>query len=103
METEKYLLTITENGFFKMSPMSEMKVQQRGGSGMKVCSLNEKTGKLAVAITAEKLSGSVLVVTSAGTGTIFPIENARVMGRTATGVRAIRVKEGEKVISLDIV
>ena len=99
----KYFLTITENGFIKISEMSEIKKQNRGGAGLKVCSTSEKTGSVVTVVITENLKSSVLIVTSNGTGINFPLDLIRVMGRTATGVRAIKVKEGEKVISLSIV
>jgi len=100
---KKYLLTITEKGFFKISPTDEIKVQNRGGSGIKICSTGEKTGNLAATIVVEKLEGSVLVATSGGIGITFPINTVRQMSRTASGVKAINLKDGEKVVSLNVV
>ena len=103
MEKEKYLVTVTEKGLIKISAMDEIKEQGRAGSGIKVCSLSEKSGSVVDTAVIEDLEGFLLVVTSSGIGIKFPIQSLRVMGRTASGVMAIKVKSDEKVVSVEVI
>ncbi len=103
MEKEKYLVTVTEKGIIKISAMGEIKEQRRAGSGIKVCSISTDSGPVVDAIVIDGLKGSFLVVTSGGQGINFSIKDLRVMGRGSSGVRAIRIKESEKVVSVEVV
>ena len=103
MENTKYLVTITEKGLIKISAMDEIKEQKRAGSGIKVCSLTAKSGPVVDTAVVEELEGNLLVVTAGGRGIKFPIGVLRVMGRTASGVMAIRIKDNEKVVSVEVV
>ena len=103
MESTKYLVTVTERGIIKISSMEEIKEQGRAGSGIKVCSVSSDSGPVVDTFVFDGLKGSLLVVTSGGQGINFPIKALRVMGRTASGVRAIRLKESEKVVSVSVV
>lgn len=103
MKNEKYLITITEKGILKVSSNEEIKTQARAGSGLRVVTITKDTGSVVDAIVMTGYDNSVMVVTESGMGIKFLIKDIRVMGRTATGVRAIRLPNGDKVVSLCIV
>ena len=103
MKSTKYLVTVTEKGIIKISSMEEIKEQGRAGCGIKVCSVGSDSGHVVDALVIDGLKGSLLVVASSGRGIRFAIKDLRVMGRTASGVRAIRIKESEKVVSVNVV
>lgn len=103
MKNEKFLVTVTEKGIVKISPINEIKEQQRAGSGVKVCSLSEKSGFVVDTAIVEDLGRSLLVVTSGGKGIKFPIKTLRIMGRVASGVIAIRISSDENVVSVNVI
>ena len=100
------VLAITENGYGKRTPVGEYLrggeeagPQRRGGYGMKGYQVTEKTGKIAG---AKVVSGEEDILLIADDGTIIRMasEDVNVYGRTAQGVRVMRVADGARVISL---
>jgi len=99
------LLTITENGFGKRTPIEEYlrgeggEPQKRGGSGMKNYHITEKTGKVVAAkvVTGEE---DILLISDDGTIIRMATEDINIYGRVAQGVRVMRLKEGVRVISV---
>ena len=100
------LLTITENGYGKRTPVSEYLrggdeggPQKRGGSGLKNYQITEKTGKV---VDAKVVLGEedILLISDDGTIIRMSASDINVYGRATQGVRVMRVDEGVKVISL---
>ena len=96
----KTVLSITENGYGKRTPVEEYRITNRGGLGIKNYAVTEKTGPI-VGIKVVDGSEDLLLVTQAGILIRTPVENIRVAGRATQGVIVMRFKEeGDKVISL---
>ncbi len=100
----RMLLTITENGFGKRTPIEEYiraggAPQFRGGFGLRNYNITEKTGAAAVIKVAEE-SDDVLIISDDGVIIRMHVTDINIYGRTAQGVRVMRVAEGAKVISL---
>ena len=97
------LLTVTENGYGKRTPLDEYKrggeVQRRGGKGLKNHSLTDKTGKVA-AIKAVADDDDVLLISDDGTIIRMAAESINLYSRSAQGVILMRLSEGAKVISV---
>ena len=98
-----YVLSITENGYGKRTPMEEYlrgdDVQRRGGKGRRNHNITDKTGP----VTAMKLvSGEedVLSVSDDGTMIRMAADGISITGRATQGVRVMRLAEGSKVISV---
>ena len=98
------LLTITENGYGKRTPIEEYiraggEPQHRGGFGLKGYQITEKTGKAAgVKMVAE--DDDIMIISDDGTIIRMAAADVNVYSRTAQGVRVMRVNEATKVISL---
>ena len=101
--TEKDLITtITENGFGKVTKLDEYRLQMRGGKGVINLKVNEKTGAVVKSLKALGQS-SILLINSKGLSIQFPISAIRITGRSASGVRLMRVEKGSVVVDAQVV
>ena len=96
----KEVLTITENGYGKKTPVEEYRITNRGGLGIKNYMVTEKTGGI-VGVKVVDGSEDLLLVTRAGILIRTPVEAIRTTGRATQGVIVMRFKEeGDSVISM---
>ncbi len=99
------LLTITENGYGKRTPIEEYvrgadgTPQRRGGMGLKNYNVTEKTGPIA-GIKVVNDSDDVLLLAEDGTMIRTGAETISVLGRATQGVRLMRVSEGARLLSV---
>jgi DNA gyrase subunit A len=99
-ESEKgQLLTVMANGFGKKTPLSEYKVQGRGGSGIKTSKVTPKTGQVisSLILNQEK---EILALSAKGQIIRTQLESIRTSGRATQGVRIMNVASGDKVIGV---
>jgi len=104
-----YLLTITENGYGKKTPIEEYfrggdaetagTPQNRGGIGVKNYNITEKTGKVA-AVKVVDDNDDVLIISDDGTIIRMAADGITTYGRATQGVKLMRVSEDSKVISV---
>jgi len=92
----KFIFMATSAGTVKKTPVSEFERQR--ASGKIAIDLHEGDTLVGVAVTDGQQN--VLLFSSTGKAVCFNETDVRSMGRTASGVRGIRLKEGERVISL---
>ena len=97
----KSVLTITEKGYGKRTPVEEYRITNRGGLGIKNYQITEKTGKI-VGVKVVDSSEDLLLVTQSGILIRTPVENIKETANRATqGVIVMRFKEeGDQVISM---
>ena len=96
----KTVLSVTERGFGKRTPVEEYRITNRGGLGIRNYMVTEKTGPI-VGIKVVDGTEDLLLVTAAGILIRTPVENIRVAGRATQGVIVMRFKEeGDRVISM---
>ena len=99
-DADKTVLSITERGFGKRTPVEEYRITNRGGLGIRNYMVTEKTGPI-VGIKVVDGTEDLLLVTAAGILIRTPVENIRVAGRATQGVIVMRFKEeGDRVISM---
>jgi DNA gyrase subunit A len=93
------LLIVTENGFAKQTLISQYKVQSRGGQGIKTAKITPKTGLIinAKIITDEE---ELLALSSKGQIIKTKISDIRTAGRATSGVRIMKLKQGDKVAGM---
>ena len=94
------VLTVTENGFGKRTEFEAYSVHNRGGLGVKNYQVTEKTGKIA-AIRIVDETDDLLVITDDGTIIRVPVAGIRRTGRSAQGVRIMRLSGEAKVICVE--
>ncbi len=95
----EYLTMVTRNGVIKRTDLSEYEYQRKGGK--KALNLDEDDELVFVAHTTGE--NEVIIATYNGYAARFHESAARVMGRTARGVRGIKLTEGDYVKAVAIV
>ena len=93
------LLVVTENGFAKQTLINQYKIQSRGGQGIKTAKIISKTGAIISAkiITNEE---ELLALSSKGQIIKTKISDIRTAGRATSGVRIMKLKEGDRVAGI---
>ena len=94
------LIVMTEEGFGKMSKLSEYKVQKRGGSGIKTAKITPKTGKLMTGLVLENREGEVVAISKNSQVIRVPLTEVPILGRQTQGVRIMKLRPGDSIASL---
>ncbi len=95
-EENQYLLMVTKKGVVKRCALSDFEYQRK--SGKKAINLDDDDELVYVRHTDG--SYKILIATHNGNAVCFDENDARVMGRTARGVRGIRLAEGDYVVGV---
>ena len=96
----KTVLSITENGYGKRTPIEEYRITNRGGMGIRNYMVTDKTGPV-VGMKVVDGSEDLLLVTQSGIMLRTAVENIRSAGRATQGVIVMRFKEeGDRVIAM---
>ncbi len=99
---EDMVATITENGYGKVTKLEEYRLQRRGGKGVINLKVKEKTGKVVKSIKVSPTE-SIIIINSKGLSIQFPISEIRVTGRSASGVRLMRVSSDARVVDAQVI
>ena len=94
------ILTITETGYGRISPISDYRIQSRGGKGL----TNYRTEKYGAVAATIPVTGEEDIIMIASNGIIIRIfaGDISTFSRPAKGVRVMRVAEGEKILSVGL-
>jgi len=94
----RLVLVVMENGYGKRTNIKEYRMQNRGGSGIKVAQLTAKTGDLVTSfvLTDEE---ELMVISNKGQVIRVPISGISTLSRATQGVRIMRLDEGDQVAS----
>jgi len=97
---EGYVLTATENGYGKRTPIDGYPVYGRGGQGVIAIQSSERNGAVvgAVLVTEEE---EIMLITDGGTLVRTRVSEVSSMGRNTQGVRLINLTKDEKLIGLE--
>lgn len=98
-ETREKLITLTENGFGKMTSTTAYRRQSRAGKGVKTHNINKKTGDIVGAMIIEP-ENDLMIISQMGVIIRMYASDISVTGRDTQGVKAMRLNEGDKVVSL---
>jgi DNA gyrase subunit A len=93
------VLTVTENGYGKRTPLDEYRVQSRGGKGL----INIKTaGRNGRVVGVKFLKGDEGVMLITEKGMIIRLNTADIstIGRNTQGVRLINLEDGDHLVSV---
>ncbi len=93
---EDILMSVTENGYGKKTPVSEYRETHRGGSGVINIITDERNGNV-VTVSAPSVGDEVLLVTVAGMVIRFSGDSVRMIGRATKGVRLMNLLENDSV------
>jgi DNA gyrase subunit A len=95
---QQSVLTATENGFGKHTPITEYTRHGRGTKGMIAIQTSERNGKV-VAATLVETTDEIMLITTGGV-LIRPVSEIREMGRATQGVTLIAVEDGTTLSGL---
>lgn len=94
------ILTATENGYGKRTPVEDFHVQGRGGRGVIAIQTTERNGQLIGALQVSE-DNEIMLISSAGTLVRIPVREISIMGRNTQGVRLIRLDEDDSLVGLE--
>jgi DNA gyrase subunit A len=90
---EQSVLTATENGYGKRTPIAEYTRHGRGTKGMIAISTSERNGKVVAAVLVRE-TDEIMLITTGGVLVRTRVSEVREMGRATQGVTLISVDEG---------
>ena len=93
------VLNVTENGFGKRTDVSEFNLQKRGGMGVKIHNITDKTGKINGTLMVGE-DEEIMIITSEGIIIRLRVNDISCIGRTSQGVKLINLDEGVKVAGI---
>ncbi|MEO5573082.1 MAG: DNA gyrase subunit A [Gammaproteobacteria bacterium] len=97
-EAEKFVFMATARGTVKKTPLTDFSRPRSNG----IIALDLRADDQLVGVAITNGSQDIMLFTSAGKVVRFPEQVVRTMGRTACGVRGIRLGQGQRIISLII-
>ena len=96
---EGAIVTATENGYGKLTPIEEHPVQGRGGQGVICIQTTERNGRLVGALQVSPVD-ELMLITSTGTMIRTPVGDISTMSRNTQGVRLIRLDESDRLVGI---
>jgi DNA gyrase subunit A len=97
---EKFILSITENGFGKKTPHADYRVTNRGGKGIIGIINSPRNGSISSSFPVFD-GDEILISTNKGRVIRVAVKEIRTAGRNTQGVRIIKLTGEEKVVSAD--
>lgn len=94
------ILVVTEKGLGKRTSVTEYPDQKRGGQGVKVAELSQRTGMIAAVRMVTEDDEQVVITTKAAQVIKLPLKNIKVLGRSTQGVILMRPAKGDLVTSV---
>jgi DNA gyrase subunit A len=94
------VLTATENGYGKRTPITEYTRHGRGTQGIMAIQTSERNGKVVAATLVEE-KDEIILITTGGVLIRTRIKEIREMGRATQGVTLINLDKGEKLTGLE--
>ena len=93
------VLVVSSNGYGKRSEVSEYRITNRGGKGVKTINVTEKTGSL-IAIKNVTDDDDLMIITRKGITIRMHVDVLRVMGRATQGVRLISLRGDDEIAAV---
>jgi DNA gyrase subunit A len=104
--TKETILVVSDHGYGKRSYLNDpedgepvYRITNRGGKGVKTINITEKTGPLC-SINSVTDNDDLMIITENGMTIRMHVDNIRVMGRAAQGVRLINLKGKERIAAI---
>ena len=99
LDEDGYLVMVTRRGVIKRTPLSAFQTTRKGG----VIAIDLDEGDELCWVRLTNGSDDLLVATKKGMAIRFSENDVRAMGRTARGVKALTLKEGDCVVGMSVV
>ena len=103
---EESVLVVSENGYGKRTYIDDpedgepvYRSTNRGGKGVKIISITEKTGNL-VSIKSVTDYDDLMIINKSGIAIRMSVKDLRIMGRATQGVKLINLKNGDSIAAV---
>ncbi len=97
---EGMVLTASENGYGKLTPLQDFPQHGRGGQGVIAMQTSERNGAMVAAL--QVCAGQeIMLISSSGTLVRTPVDEISIVGRNTQGVRLIRLAESERLTGIE--
>jgi DNA gyrase subunit A len=93
------ILTVTEKGYGKRTPLEDYRLQKRGGQGVITIRTSDRNGKVTRAAQVVD-DDEVMLITDGGKVLRCPVSGISTMGRATQGVRVMNLEAGENLVSM---
>ncbi|MDO8952594.1 MAG: DNA gyrase subunit A [Draconibacterium sp.] len=93
------ILVISENGYGKRSKITDYRITNRGGKGVKTINITEKTGDL-IAVKSVSNDNDLMIITLNGLTIRLNVNKISLLGRATQGVRVINLKGDDRIASV---
>ena len=100
VESDCTVLTTTEHGYGKRTPIEDYVVKGRGGVGVISIQTTERNGKVVGAV-AVKDDDEIMLISNQGTLIRTPVADVSIVGRNTQGVRLVTLGEEERLASIE--
>jgi DNA gyrase subunit A len=97
---EGNVLTASENGYGKLTPLDDFPKHGRGGQGVIALQTSDRNGALVAALQVTA-GQEIMLISSTGTLVRTPVDEISVLGRNTQGVRLIRLADGERLTGIE--
>ncbi|MCC8998515.1 MAG: DNA gyrase subunit A [Candidatus Contendobacter sp.] len=97
---EGTVLTVTENGYGKRTPVADYPHRGRGGQGVIAIQTSERNGQVIGAVQVEN-DHEIMLITDGGTLVRTRVEEISLVGRNTQGVKLINLQGGEKLVGVE--
>ena len=97
------LMVISQNGYGKLTKISNFPSHKRGGVGIKAAVVNDKTGPIISVKTILDDSSELIMISSKGQTIRVGINTISVMGRTTQGVKIMSLSGEDTVASIGLI
>lgn len=102
-DPEQKLIVVSANGYGKATLVSNFPPHKRGGVGIKVAAVTNKTGPIVAVHTLDPLAKEVIMMSTKGQAIRVAMKEIPTLGRATQGVRIMKMSEGDTVASIGIV
>lgn len=102
-DENQHILVLSEKGYGKQTPVSEYRLINRGGKGVKNLNVTDKTGGV---VTIKLVEGTedeaedIMIITKLGNTVRLSIDEVNVQGRNTQGVTLIRLRKNDEIASV---
>jgi DNA gyrase subunit A len=97
---EGFILTASEHGYGKLTPVEEFPQHGRGGQGVIALQVTARNGQMVGALHVLR-DNEIMLISSSGTLVRTPVADISVVGRNTQGVRLIRLEDGARLVGIE--
>ena len=100
VDEQGMVLTASQHGYGKRTPVEDFPLHGRGGQGVIALQISERNGEMVGALQV-KPDDEIMMISSSGTLVRTPVGEISIQGRNTQGVRLIRLDEGDRLVGLE--